>query len=105
MNKVLLANLIFLIGAVLALLGCAKPVTSFFSPKPNQYMVHEGKSLVLVREATKAEWEIARRRLTVLPGDTVWYYETAIHEIMAGEKGFCVVRNGIVLSRYFIWAQ
>jgi hypothetical protein len=74
------------------------------SPTHGSIVVHQGKQLRLVRRATPTEFESASKRFQPKPGDQVWYYETII-EILADETGFCLVREGQIVSRFIVSAS
>ena len=67
-------------------------------------LIHQGKNLRLVRTVVGQELENAKKRFDLRSGDQVWFYETTL-EILADETGYCLVRNGKIVDRYFISAS
>jgi len=99
-----IAAILFLSGAILGLAACRTPQAPTPRSIAGKHLIHNGKMLVLVRLGTKSEAEAAARKLAVSPGDEVWYYETALTEMMAGETGYCIVRGGAIISRFIVAA-
>jgi len=84
--------------------ACKAPTAKSVSAASDNVLVHNGKRLRLVRRATPSELEMASRRLPLGPGDEVWYYETVL-EFLGSETGFCLLREGKIVVRYFISAS